>query len=486
MKYLLFLLMYCMCMYFETSAQTIHKIELVADICPDNYTKPVTTTGACSSYPTFITEFDSILFFNAATNYIETTYKYDGVNTPSLLIQPNLCIRNPNVVIDGYLYYMGCKNISFKSGLYKWDGKNTPILLKDSSALYNYWLKPLNGKLFIYYAYIQDGAIIEYDLATGKSDTIFHQQAANPIILQNKLYFAAIVDYKVILHSYDPGTKKIKQCAVLMTSGGNYMPNNSNSYQVIDADNDIYYIGNLNSDVLQLYRYNEQTGTTEQLTNVQGEPGVNNWPWLAYNKEKLYLLIDSVGNGSTFFSYDIKSKELKGLFENSTFMKNATPVLYHDKIIFNSHTPDSQLSFYDTKEDYASPIPNPDSSKSFYYTSTIIYKDALYISGRSDNKGAELYKYYDVDPPSPPAKKGLYPNPTTNNCWLESDNPDRQVLDLKITDITGRTVMRNWLGVQNKGAIKIEINTDKLSAGVYYCTLMAPGGILWNGKMVKL
>lgn len=66
----------------------------------------------------------------------------------------------------------------------------------------------------------------------------------------------------------------------------------------------------------------------------------------------------------------------------------------------------------------------------------------------------------------------LYPNPTTDQVWINLGTL-QEVVSLKITDMTGRTLIEETLDPRVES--KVQVNTSTLSEGIYFCTFGLAG-----------
>jgi hypothetical protein len=72
------------------------------------------------------------------------------------------------------------------------------------------------------------------------------------------------------------------------------------------------------------------------------------------------------------------------------------------------------------------------------------------------------------------------PNPFHNRAFIEFDNPNHEIFDLRITDITGKT-MRVMTGISGN---RVLVERENLSAGVYFATMRDSKGHFATTKLL--
>ncbi len=69
----------------------------------------------------------------------------------------------------------------------------------------------------------------------------------------------------------------------------------------------------------------------------------------------------------------------------------------------------------------------------------------------------------------------IYPNPFNSSAVIEFSIPSALPVNLTLYNIQGKPVDILYTGQAAPGTHIIEFNGGKLSSGIYYCTLTAPG-----------
>jgi hypothetical protein len=75
----------------------------------------------------------------------------------------------------------------------------------------------------------------------------------------------------------------------------------------------------------------------------------------------------------------------------------------------------------------------------------------------------------------------VYPNPATNQLFVDLTNAKQQVEQINIVDITGRVIVG---GIQPKQSAKISLNIENLQADIYYVQLLS-GNLTSTKKFLK-
>lgn len=116
----------------------------------------------------------------------------------------------------------------------------------------------------------------------------------------------------------------------------------------------------------------------------------------------------------------------------------------------------------------------------------------LYFIGEND--GVEkIYKIYDTTTivsvksvNKNDISIALYPNPTTQDAYLDIHLDKAQTFSLQLTDMQGRIVYKNEVKLYSQGQHKLTIPMQQLANGTYIYTVSDGNGILLNsGKLLK-
>lgn len=77
----------------------------------------------------------------------------------------------------------------------------------------------------------------------------------------------------------------------------------------------------------------------------------------------------------------------------------------------------------------------------------------------------------------------LYPNPSNTNTTIEFMRDEVSVVEITLTDALGRVVKANTFDL-GAGKQSIQLSTNDLSAGIYFCNVTASGKQIGSSKLI--
>lgn len=322
-----------------------------------------------------------------------------------------------------------------------------------------------------------------------------------PAVYNNKLYFAGSspVSGDEIFY-YDPIGDTIQ---VLAEMAAGSLSSNPHGLAVLDGN--LYFAADSTHNYRnELYYYNGNT--IRQATYFTGREDIL-YGSLYSGSICFYKgrIIFPVAQDSTvLYSYDPKTDSVKNLGivhhqQNSAAVQYFTE--YNGKLFFNCpHGATPGLWVYDNATPpHLFTFPGMTGLRS---NEMMVYKDALYVnaylSGPQPNTGIgyELFRITDsfiIPPPTQHVTNSvsllsatLYPNPTTQDAYLDVHLKDAQTMQVLVTDVQGRIVYRNNAQLYSAGEHTIHLPIKQLPTGGYIYHISNEQGILLqSGKLMK-
>jgi len=70
----------------------------------------------------------------------------------------------------------------------------------------------------------------------------------------------------------------------------------------------------------------------------------------------------------------------------------------------------------------------------------------------------------------------IYPNPFTNSLTISIAQPEQTDANIYLTDAYGRQVLGIFNGSIDKGQHSIDVSTEGITKGLYFCIMETPSG----------
>jgi len=472
----------------------------------------IDTRPGQSSIPFDFTVFKNKVYFYAkdSANGMELRV-YDN-NSVSLVA--DICPGTPNcvdytydyekkymAVVNDTLYFSARSSPTSRKNIYKYDGINPPVIAADL-----------------------------FDFLPSSIPRQF-------VSLDNKLYFLADtgLSFQIAeIMEYDPSTGSVK----FINSGGGIYERSS----LIAWNNLLYYNGNNATVGRELFAYDPQTNSgTVVAEALQGTNGIaisdfeivgSNLYFMAlypgsfdrqvceYDGSKINLISVDTNRGVYLtqsggymhkaycsyqgnicmglrydttkwgiFLYDPKHKHLS-LFKEAPLATDDRLFSYSNKLYYT----DSSLMIGDFNKQSVD-IHQSDTTLSFhtiFLTSCFIYNNLLFAAAILDVNLVEyeLLVLYDstlsiANHVTKPKMAFAYPNPATNNAYIDIHIENVQTLSIQLADIQGRTVYLEQPKLYSPGMHKITIPISNLFHGTYVYSLHGTSSLLHHGKIIK-
>lgn len=363
-------------------------------------------------------------------------------------------------------------------------------------------------------------------------------------VLNNKIYFTATISsfslFTRQLFVFDPSTGSTIQLTNFsvnnsdipqLTAFGNniaftyrsqtFLPqilyycnttNNSINYidsisasLLTDVNGQLYYIGQKNTQLGQLYTYNINSGVT-QLTNIPDTSTAasivtrsNNNLHMGVMNNSIYFIytynnITQFNKTGRLLEYNTVTNQLRGIqtFFNA-YTINPDMLIYNNKLYVNYLTApnkDAATWVYDgINQSYQLPInffPKPDLFDGYNFTG----KDNDVFMSCRDGYSYTIYKFNEQslsigDIPDT-ASITTYPNPATTELNIDINLQQPVSLAVTLTDIYGRVVYTRKAEEYHTGNNHTSINISALPNGIYIYNITTTNGYrLKTGTTLK-
>ncbi len=462
------------------------------------------------SNPVNFTVFKNKVYFYATDSIHGTELWVTDGNTTSLVadINPgiesclynyksqNIIVHNCMQVIGDTLYFAATDSPFIRPSIYKFDGVNPPTKAFNLHAITYPSFNPprkfiaLDSVLY-FVADISSGvvAIMSYHPINGSGKIIntAPPYLNTPLIpWKNSLLFCgkdSTLGFEI--HKYDPITQSTK-LMINYTSPGNTM---LFFHQIF---NNSIYLKASSINGVQLFVYDGDTtikdisfDTIEGTSLNQLQNSVN--PFCYYNNHLYYSV---VRNGTRhIYKYDPATGKKSYQIQVKSYPGAAYLVPYKGHLYYD----DSSSSIYDfnstvrkLSEMYQLPTTTRPSLNHY-----IIYNDLLITAAFIDStRGVELLVLHDstlsIGSPGQEISSILYPNPATDNTYLDLELNEPQNLSVRISDINGRTVHTIHSKLYSPGKHTISLPMANMSPGTYLCIIIdEKNAVLNSTKLIK-
>lgn len=493
---------------FQSLAQDSTHLSLKIDINP----------GSASAAPSRLTAFnDKLVFFaNDGNNGNELWCLTDTAIT--LVTDMNIGSADAGYVTNytkmavaaGNVYF-GADNGITGQELYSWDGDLTtaPKLVADlntsgtsGSTMINEVVSLHDKVYFPAFAAGQGYELWVHDPATLSTSQISNitvgSGSSNPqnlTVYKNMIYFSATSPVTgTELYKYDPKTNNTSLVMDIYSGTGSSSPQS-----LVVIDNILYFSATTLSYGRELYSFDSTTltrlsdinpGTASAiLASAPGQNRIGSLNGTVYfggddGTTGMQLYQHNKANGTQMVTFNINPSATS--FPNSfiTYGKNLYFAAYTD-------TKGIELWKYDgtNAPEMVADIDLVGSGNPMNFE---IFKDVLYFSANTADSGTELYMLVDstifagVKNVRFQADVKVYPNPASTQATFELNLQHNEVMNLDITDATGKKVYSTGMQSFSAGTSRINVPMADFASGVYFYNIHSNTGAGYlSGRLIK-
>ena len=447
-----------------------------------------------------------VYFFATDTVHGYSLWSIDNSSAPSMAADVNpATVSFPSVIpqqqliasYNGKLFFSAV-HVDYGQELWMYDGANAPIMIKDMIAGQNSgsptYLTSFNNRLYFAASdsTTPSGAeLFEYNHLNG-------QVVKRSDILQAKLYsgitsvsnfdgrivFTAFNDLtgaEVFL--YDPNVKQSWMLSNIAPDNLDAYPGN---YTVLNGK--LYFTATDGQNGMQLYIYdgiyapNRISALDSAGIHPSGLEGImtvfNNQLYFSTAQNTIHAYNPITGTIS-----DVKHNT-----ESYTTLPHYF-VVNKNKLYFSAtgNLSGSEIWSCDTMNNINAITNMPDDNS--FPAELICIVNSIYFSAGGIN-GRELYKVTDsattIRTLTANTEVALYPNPAKDIAHLEINLKQNQVLEVTLTDMSGRIVYRSGKVLYSAAKHTIDIPLQNLPAGNYVYSLQdVSGNLVATGTLVK-
>ncbi len=462
------------------------------------------------SNPVSLTEFKGKVYFYAHDTNGRELWCLDGNNLSSFDIEPGPesgGVDRPGIcnmmVGNDTLYFVGRSN-GTGTELYKYDGKNFPQLAYDinpgqpsSGAILHafhdnkLYFSAIDGSGPQAWLYSLDVKTYALKQLTGLPGSPFNGVGGYAIIYKEKLYTECYVDgYEMALCAYDIKKDEMELIADIDKVGNRLFINN---FSIINGD--LYFQASTQQEGTNLYRYdgsNPPENFTESL--IPGPASTVSFGHsltYAYYNNGIYF-IGGAGTSTTtchLHSYNPVTKTLTNHVTMNQLLQGNNFIVYNDRLFYNA---DEHFMYESGSTHTHLSALNPAIITNWAFESAVI-NNRLYYSGATNKTGVdlELFVLYDTTLNVTTITKSsisinLYPNPTTQDAYLDVKLKEAQTMQVLVTDIRGRIVYNSKAQLYSTGSHTINLPVQQLPPGAYVYRIADKNGmLLQSGKLLK-
>lgn len=469
--------------------------------------------GVNASFPYRMSSFGKNLVFTAndGTNGYELWMKDSSGTNLAFNINPAAAssfslTNNRTMAVVGKYIYFPANNGTSGTELYRWDGSNPPSLAAEvyagtSSAGVDE-VVAYKGKIYFdandgtygeelwVYDTTSNTAMRLTDINTGASSSFISSVVAYDTLI----YFSAFNSTTgQELYSYNPTTNSTMLVSDIDAGANSSTPNN-----LIVIGNKLYFSATTTVYGRELYSYNGvnvmrltdvAAGTASTITNYASGQKL-----IAGFNNKIYFAGNDGTTSGHLYAYDPASGNTALVYKpNPTGNSNISAIhSAKNRIYFNADNSvnGSELWMYKgtgvptmVADIYAGAIGSNPSE--FLQMGTTIYFRAA-----DSANGTELFMLSDstlgVKNIAFQADVKVYPNPTTGNATLAVTLDNTQMLNVSITDLSGRIVYNSGVANYTSGKNEIHLPVRDMANGIYiYAIRTENGELVASGRLQK-
>lgn len=468
------------------------------------------TRNGYGSNPVNFTVFKNKVYFYASDSIHGTELWVTDGRTASIVADinpgPESCILYKNSaalsvhysmqVIGDTLYFAAADSPFVNPSIYKYDGINPPTMVYDLHSITFPSFSPPRkfttvGNVLYFIADTTGGnsAIMSYNPTTGIGEIVNTKKPNinTPLIpWKNKLLFCGedpSAGYE--FHQYDHTNSQTKLMVDYTVQGNTII----HFYSIY---NNQIYIKATNLNGPQLYMFDGDStiksisfDTTDSTSLIQPFASVN--PFCYYNNELYYSVIKN--NKRHIYSYNPATGKKTYRTPVKAFPGASYLVAYKGKLYYN----DSSSSIYDFQSStmkltdiYALPA-----TTWFSLNHHIKYDDMLITAAFIDSaRGMELLVLHDstlsISNQKNYTRSIAYPNPSSQDAYLDLELNEGQNLSIRVSDINGRIVHTLDSKLYSQGKHTISLPLANMPAGTYfYSVVNRKAELLSGGKIIK-
>ena len=430
--------------YYELwSVDTLDNAALIGDL------NPVAIMGS-QLVPNYFAVAGNKLYFTGNSGQVGCEiYQYDGsAITLAVDMYPGTTTSSPTSLtsFNGRLYFIA-REPGMGRTLYSLDPltNSTKIIFQPmSSALARTIMFPFNGKL--YFPGFIPGYGIELCTYDPIADTVIRLTDMEPglgnasptnfTVLNNMLYYTAWTSaYGYELYSYDSatGATRLSDMAVGSHTGVG---------QIFAFQNAVFFSGGKNQNH-QLYKYVPDENQISLVATINPTQSAGVQHFTEY-RNKLYFSADDGTHGAELWSCD-----------------------------------GTNVTLYDTWN-----LPGAGIMPS----NLTVWNNSIYMSAHNMGTNIELYKFTDTSTLSIQSLNfngsvAIFPNPVAEVLTIKLSVPAQEMVEVSISDITGREIYRSGLKHIDRHAVW-QIPFGETAAGVYLCSIRNAEGKLYRQERI--
>lgn len=211
----------------------------------------------------------------------------------------------------------------------------------------------------------------------------------------------------------------------------------------------------------------------------------------AYYNNGIYF-IGGAGTSTTtchLHSYNPVTKTLTNHVTMNQLLQGNNFIVYNDRLFYNA---DEHFMYESGSTHTHLSALNPAIITNWAFESAVI-NNRLYYSGATNKTGVdlELFVLYDTTLNVRTITKSsisitLYPNPTTQDAYLDVKLKEAQTMQVLVTDIRGRIVYNSKAQLYSTGSHTINLPVQQLPPDAYVYRIADENGmLLQSGKLLK-
>ncbi len=477
------------------------------------YNHNLNTTGR--SLPDWFTEFKGRLYFTAYQN--NTGYELWSLDTgsaprlechinpgassgiPGMIEAPNGIRLAPfeefAIATDAEgkplaMYFYGSNvqqtNLTLKTELFRYSGSGAPVKLTahntDSNPYDGTSIVAIGSKVYYTVTTALQNELKEYDHFTGKDTLIIDQSygsVSSLTVFNSKLLFTN----KDAVYEFDAVLRNIRQVTSFISYLPAYiMPLNGKAY--IHHTGSVYeYDGSTVKKVIS-----DQRNLTEPFYYSSSTKGMMHYKGRIYYSGKsgttTTLFAYSPGSGTSVAIGGVVNPQSFAIANNTLYFGGYDTAHGYEVWAYNGSGKPTRLTDI-----------MPGKGDGFQYDITS-FKNKIYLVGRVDSSGVWDEELLELMPAttgtiinnvfSAIKEVTVYPNPATTAATLQMNLQHSATLQVKMVDMTGRTVYTIAATTYTAGETKLNLPMASLATGTYaYIISDESGKLMHSGRIQK-